>query len=66
MIINSGIGWDNISRLDANVYMMVASHMYVPGYTRDFVVKMVYLIFCCLQERNERNEYINDIFYNNF
>ena len=36
------------------------AYMYVPGYSHDFIVHMVYNITCCLQARNELNEYIYD------
>ena len=30
--------------------------MYVPGYTQDYTVHMVYEISCCLQESSELNK----------
>ena len=38
--------------------LFVASHTYVSGYTRDFEVHIAYNISCCLQAKNELNEYL--------
>ena len=41
-----------------NLSFVCHTYMYVPSYTRDFVVHIVYKILCYLKARNERNKYI--------